>query len=377
MSYLARILGGILMYLKRIAATTAILVGASDMSEAEILMGVAGPLSGSVSYAGEILGLATEVAVDHLNEAGGVGGEEVVILMEDDACNSEQGAVVGEKLVDDQVSVVIGHSCSGATIAAMAGYQDAGIVMISPTATNPRVTDEGGSLIFRTAGRDDDQGAIGAALIAEKWPDANIALVDDSEPYGEGLASVVEASLSSAGLKLALRDKILAGEPDYVSLVDKLVAADVDVLYYGGRPREAALIIQEVHAQGEELQILGPESMISEDLWVIAGDAAEGILFTHYPDPKNDPELAHLVEIIEDAGIESSPAFFGAYAAIQAWGEAVRHAGTTDGPAVAQALRENEFDTVIGTIGFDDNGDVTGIDSFVWYVWEDGAYRPH
>lgn len=365
------------MYFKRIAVTAALLVGAADTSEAEILMGVAGPLSGSVSYAGEILALATEVAVEHLNEAGGVGGEEVVILMEDDACNPDQGAVVGEKLIDDRVSVVIGHSCSGATIAAMTGYQDAGIVMISPTATNPRVTDEGGSLIFRTAGRDDDQGAIGAALIAERWTDAKIALVDDSEPYGEGLAAVVEESLASAGLKLAFRDKILAGEPDYVSLVEKLIAAEADVLYYGGRPREAALIIQEVQARGEKLQILGPESMVSEDLWVIAGDAAEGIMFTHYPDPKNDPELAHLVEIIEEAGIESSPAFFGAYAAIQAWSEAVRHAGTTDGPAVAQALREHQYDTVIGVIGFDENGDVTGIDSFVWYVWEDGAYRPY
>lgn len=363
------------MYIKRFLFAALLTTSTWSAPKAEILMGVAGPLSGSVSYAGEILALATEVAVEHLNEAGGVNGEEVVIIMEDDACNPEQGAVVGEKLVDDEVSVVIGHSCSGATMAAMQSYQDAGIVMISSTATNPRVTDEGGSLIFRTAGRDDQQGAIGATLIAEKWADANIALVDDSEPYGEGLAAIVEDGLAAEGLELALKDKVVAGETDYLPLVEKLIAAEADVLYYAGRPREAALIIQEIDARGEELQIIGPESMISEDLWVIAGEAAEGIMFTHYADPKDDPEMAHLVEIMDDAGVESSPAFFAAYAAIQAWAEAVGHAGTTEGDAVAAALRENEFETVIGKIGFDEKGDVTGIDSFVWYVWEDGAYH--
>ncbi len=363
------------MYFKRVAFATLLTIGGSPAVEAEILMGVAGPLSGNVSYAGEILALATEVAAEHLNEAGGVGGEEVFIILEDDACKPEQAAAVGDKLINDQVSVIIGHVCSGATMAAMHGYQDAGILMISPTATNPKVTDEGGPLIFRTAGRDDEQGAVGAAYLAKNWADGKIALVDDSDPYGEGLAVEVERTLTELGLALALRDKVAAGQTDYTPLVEKLIEVEADVLYYAGRPREAAIIIQEMRSRGDDMQLIGPESMVSEDLWLIAGDAAEGMLFTNKPDPKSNPEVAHLVEIIEDAGIESSPAFFGAYAAIQAWSEAAEHAGTTEGAAVAAALREHEFETVIGKIGFDEKGDVTGIDSFVWYVWENGAYR--
>ncbi|MGI9450725.1 MAG: branched-chain amino acid ABC transporter substrate-binding protein [Geminicoccaceae bacterium] len=348
---------------------------ALSAAKSEVLIGAAGPLSGNVSYAGEVLSLASEIAVERMNDAGGIDSEALELIVEDDACNANQAAAVADKMVGAGVAVVIGHVCSGASIAAMQAYDAAGIVMISPTATNPRVTDEGGPHIFRVAGRDDEQGEIAAAYLAKAWTDKNIALVHDGDTYGAGVAAEVDKRLQDHGVVITLQDQVTPGEPSYGELVDKLTAAEIDVLHYSGRPREAALIIQEARSRGDDLQLIGTESLSNEDFWLVAGDAGDGTLFTSKPDPKDNPEALPLLDIIEDYGLEPSPAFFSAYAALQAWAMAVDHAGTIDGTEVASALRVHEFETVIGKIGFDDKGDVTGIDAFVWYVWQDGAYR--
>lgn len=356
-------------------AGAALTLAALSAAKAEVLIGAAGPLSGNVSYAGEVLSLASEIAVKRMNDAGGIDGEGLELIVEDDACNPNQAAAVAEKMVGAGVAMVIGHSCSGASIAAMRVYNAAGIVMISPTATNPRVTDEGGPHIFRVAGRDDEQGEIAATYLAEAWTDKKIALVHDGETYGAGVAAEVDQRLQGHGITIALKDQVMPDESGYGDMVDKLTAAEIDVLHYSGRPREAALIIQEARSRGDDLQLIGTENMANEDFWLVAGDAGNGTLFTSKPDPKNNPEALPLLDIIEDYGVEPSPAFFSAYAALQAWAKAVDHAGTVNGTEVASALRGHEFETVIGKIGFDDKGDVTGIDAFVWYVWQDGAYR--
>jgi branched-chain amino acid transport system substrate-binding protein len=364
------------LFLTRVSvAGAALTFVALSAAEAEVLIGAAGPLSGNVSYAGEVLSLASEIAVEHINDAGGIGGEELELIVEDDACNPNQAVAVAEKMVGAGVAVIIGHVCSGASIAAMQAYDAAGIIMMSPASTNPRVTDEGGAHIFRLAGRDDEQGEIAAAYLAEAWAGKNIALVHDGDTYGAGVAAEVDQRLQGHSVAITLQEQVTPGEPGYGGLVDKLTAAEIDVLHYSGRPREAALIIQEARSRGDDLQLIGTESLANEDFWLVAGDAGNGTLFTSKPDPKDSPEAQPLLDIIEDFGLEPTPAFFSAYAALQAWAKAVDHAGTVNGTEVASALRNQEFETVIGKIGFDDKGDVTGIDAFVWYVWQDGAYR--
>jgi branched-chain amino acid transport system substrate-binding protein len=146
-------------------------------------------------------------------------------------------------------------------------------------------------------------------------------------------------------------------------------AIGVEVLYYGGYKYEAGLIIRQAREHGYQLQLVGGDGIGGEDFGLVAGSAAEGTLMTAPPEPSG-PKAAELGWKFT----EGSQNTFTAYAALQAWAQAVEKAGTFETEAVADALRLGEFDTVLGRIGFDAKGDVTGYETFVWYVWKDGKY---
>ncbi len=150
----------------------------------EILIATAGPMSGSYLAIGEQFRWGAEQAVADINTRGGVLGELVRLVVGDDACDSEQAVAVAQKLVTDGAVFIAGHYCSGSSIPASKVYEDAGVLMISPGSTNPRFTDEGGSSVFRVCGRDDVQGAVAGAHLAERWGDKRIAILQDGGTYG-------------------------------------------------------------------------------------------------------------------------------------------------------------------------------------------------
>jgi branched-chain amino acid transport system substrate-binding protein len=125
-----------------------------------------------------------------------------------------------------------------------------------------------------------------------------------------------------------------------------------------------------------ELGFVVPDGVGSEDFWLIAGAAAEGIPMTYYMDAARQPAAADVVAEFRAGGTEPVGSVLSAYAAVQAWAQAVASAGTTDAAQVAEILRRQQFETVLGTIGFDAKGDVTGFEPFAWYVWTDGKYVP-
>jgi branched-chain amino acid transport system substrate-binding protein len=166
-------------------------------------------------------------------------------------------------------------------------------------------------------------------------------------------------------------ETIEPGKVDYWDVIQKMRAMAVEVLYYGGYQREAGLIIRQARERGYELQLVAGDGISNEDFALIAGHASDGTLMTYPPVPAN-PQADELRRRLAD--IVHSP--FQTYAAFQVWAQAVKIAGTFETTAVAEALRTHEFDTVLGRIGFDAKGDVTGYDPFVWYVWKDGKYAP-
>ena len=345
-------------------------------AHAEIQIGVATPLTGDYAWAGEETRIGADMAVRDLNERGGVLGEPVAAVVVDDYCDPDQAVAAARKLVADGVPFVVGHQCSGAAIPASALYEDAGIILISPAATNPQLTERGLRYIFRTCGRDDLQGAMVGDRIAKEWPRGEVAIIHDGQAYGEGIAEQVGRRLGELGLEPALFDQVQPGQTEFTDLIAAFEARGIDVAFYGGYQAEAGLIVRQAKERLPELAFIVPDGVASEDFWLIAGAAAEGIPMTSYMDAARQPAAAEVVAASRAAGTDPIGAALYAYAAVQAWAQAVERAGSIDAADVADALRQQRFDTVLGKVGFDAKGDVTGYDPFAWYVWTDGKYVP-
>jgi branched-chain amino acid transport system substrate-binding protein len=343
-------------------------------ARAELRIGLATPLTGPFAWAGEQTRAGAEAAVKDLNDHGGVLGEALAVVLVDDFCNPEQAVAAAEKLVADGVPFVVGHQCSGAAIPASEIYEEGDIIFISPKATHPRLTDRGLRYTFRTCGRDDRQGAMIGDHLAEKWSGADIAIVHDGQRYGQGVAEEVKRRLEVLGIEPALVEQVKPGEVDFAQLVSTIEARGIDVAFYGGYPAEAGLIVRQAKANVPELAFIVPDGVAYEDFWLIAGDAAEGIRMTTLMNAARLPAAASVVATLKAEGSDPAGPTLYAYAAVQAWARAVEAARTTDAARVAEVLRAQRFSTVLGEIGFDENGDVTGFEPFGWYVWTDGNF---
>ncbi len=345
-------------------------------ARAEILLGSAGPFTGKMSWIGEQHQRGVEAAVSEINAAGGVLGEPLKIVEADDYCDKEQAVAAANKLIAERVAVVIGHNCSGAAIPASKVYADAGFLMITGTATNPFITDQGFRQTFRMVARDTLQGEMAATYMAEHLPSRRIAILHDGEGYGRGLAEATKAELNRRGVTEAVYAQVTPGKADYSDTLAKLEAAGIDVLFYGGYTPEAALLIRQARDRGYDLKLIGSDSLVTEYFWLVAGPAAVGVRFVSMADPRSHPAAAPIVTKLRAEGYEPEGFTLYSYAAVEVWAQAVEQAGSVATDAVAEALHTQQFETVLGRIGFDEKGDVYGYEPFVWYVWQEGKYVP-
>lgn len=356
--------------LAAVAALTAVSFGAA---KAEILIATAGPMTGQYATFGEQMKNGAIMAVADINAAGGVLGQKLKLLVEDDACDPKQAVAVANKAASDGVVFMAGHFCSGSSIPASKVYEEENILQISPASTNPKLTEEGGDNVFRTCGRDDQQGIVAGDYLADHFADKKIAVLHDKTAYGKGLADETKKQLNKRGIKETMYEAYTAGEKDYTALVTKMKAAGIGVVYVGGYHTEAGLIIRQAHDQGYKPQLVSGDALVTDEYWKITGKTGAGTLMTFSPDPRKNPVAAPVVKRFRDKGIEPEGYNLYTYGAIQAWAQAVEKAGKTDTDAVVKALRANKFETVLGNIGFDAIGDVTA-PGYVFYIWKDGKY---
>lgn len=351
-------------------------VFATSSAHAEVWIGVAAPLTGTMAWFGEQHERGVATAVAELNEAGGLLGQAIEVIVVDDYCDGEQGVAAARKLIATRVVFVAGHLCSGAAIPASGLYQEAAIIMIAPTATNPKLTEQGFRNVFRVVNRDTEQARMAGDYLAEHWAGAKIGILHDGTVYGQDLADATRRQLNEHGVKEALFGQITPGQSEYAAAVSALEEAGIEVLFYGGYTAEAALIARHAHEREYNLQLLGSDNLNSEYFQRVAGPGAEGVRFVSMADPRRHEAAAPTVAKLRDEGYEPEGFTLYGYAVVQVWAQAVQQAGTFEAGAVGDALRRNQFDTVLGRLGFDDKGDVTGIDSFIWYVWSDSGYHP-
>ncbi|MEE9334739.1 MAG: branched-chain amino acid ABC transporter substrate-binding protein [Granulosicoccaceae bacterium] len=340
-------------------------------ASADFVVGIAGPLTGNVALNGEQQDLGAQRAVLDLNEAGGLLGEQVTIVSVDDACDVDQAIAAAKQLVAAKVNLVIGHLCSRTSIAASEVYDAAGIVMISPASTNPSVTERGLPGVFRTIGRDDDQAAVAATFIMKNFQDRSVALLHDGNTYGKGLVEGVKAELNAAGKSEVLLSAFEADKESYANSIQEIIAAGADVVYaVSNAVNDAALLTRQLKEKLPNATMISADAMAGDGFSLIAGDSAEGTYFTFGPDQRRAPLAQEVVARFRDEeAYEPEGYTLYSYAAVQAWAGAVEKAGSEASDDVISALRSGKFSTVIGDIGFDSKGDVTGVSNFVMYVW--------
>ncbi len=346
-----------------------------DPARAEILIGLAGPMTGKDAWSGEQMQRGVDLAVADINAAGGVLGQQVRLLAADDFCDPEQAVAVAQKLAGDGVVFVVGHYCSGTSIAASAIYEAAGILQISPASSNPLLTEQGRANVFRTFGRDDADGVVAGDYLADHWGDKKIAILHDNTTFGKGLADLMKTQLNKRGVAEAIYQAYASGKNDYSAEIAALQAADIAVLYVGGYHTEIALMARAARDRGYSVQLVSGSDMATEEFALIAGAAAEGTLFTFVADPRRNAEAAQIAERFRAENFEPEGYTLFSYAAVQVWAQAIEKAGSLELQAVIASLRSHQFDTVVGRIDFDDKGDLTGY-SPIWYVWKGGKYVP-
>ncbi|OZI22462.1 MULTISPECIES: branched-chain amino acid ABC transporter substrate-binding protein [Bordetella] len=351
-------------------------LGISAGAQAQsIKIGVVGPTTGPVTQYGAMVREGVDTAVERINAAGGVDGKKLETVVIDDGCEPKQGPVAANRVVNDEIGFVVGHVCSGATIAAADIYNNEGVVMITPSATSPALTDgKNYEFIFRTIGRDDQQGPAAAQFILDKIKPKAVAVLHDKQSYGQGIATAVKDNLEKGGVKVAVFEGINAGDSDYSAVITKLKSNNVDFVYYGGYHPEMGLLLRQANEQGVKAKFMGPEGVGNPDINAIAGDAAEGMLLTLPADFTQNPANAEIVKAFESKKRNASGAFqLTAYTATQVIADAIKGSGSTDPTKVAQYLHANTFDTPIGKTSWNKQGDLNEFEFQVFTWHKDGS----
>lgn len=344
----------------------------AQSANADLLIGVAGPMTGPYASGGQQMRNGAEMAVADINARGGVLGQQLKLVVGDDVCDPKQAVSVANTFVNKGVAFVDGHYCSSSTMPASEVYADEGIPMAT-ISTNPQVTERGLQNIVRVVGRDDQQGEVASAYLAKHFANSKIAVVDDKSAYGKGLADEIAKGLEAHGVTPVLQTSITAGEKDYNGLVSRLKAAGVRVLAYGGYYTELGMILRQAAQGGLDLKVIGGDTLTNSELLMAAGAAADGVLFTFGPDPRNTPEAAEVVNSFRKANIEPEGYTLYSYATVQLFAQAAELAGTTDVAGIRKSWGEKEFDTVVGPLSFDAKGDITK-PGYVVYRWSGDQY---
>ena len=358
-------------FLMGAAFAAAVFAGAP--ARADITIGLLAPLTGAVAAYGEQVKNGAQAAVDAINKKGGIGGEKVVLKLADDAGDPKQGVSAANLLVGDKVRFVVGPVTSGVAMAASDVFAESGVLMVTPTATSPALTNRGLSNVFRTCGRDDQQAEVAAAYVLKNLKGKKVAIVHDKGTYGKGLADSFKKGINAGGITEVAYLTLNPGEKDLAAVITRLKSANAELIYFGGYHPEGGLLARQLHDAGVKATIIGGEGLSNTELWAIGGDTAAGTLFTNATDALKNPASAEAVAVLKEKGIPPEAFTLNAYAAVEVLKAGIEKVGKdAKADAVAKALKAGlEVKTAIGTLTYGKTGDLSS-PSFSMYKWEAG-----
>ena len=369
------------LWLALSVAATFMASGANTAS-AQLKLGVAGPITGGSAAFGAQLKHGAEQAVDDINKEGGILGQKISLSVGDDRADPKEGVSVANKFVGDGVKLVVGHFNSGVTIPASLVYAENNMLAITPAATNPCVTDRKAGpcgddkrthanlLMFRTCGRDDQQGIVAGGYIAKHYAKKKVVVIHDKTTYGLGLANETRKVMNAKGIKEVMFEGVNKDDKDFGAIVSKVKQAGADLIYWGGLHDTGGLLLRQMRDRGVTAPLMGGDGLASDEFAVIAGAGAEGTLMTYGPDPRRRPEAKSVVDRFRAKNFEPEAYTLYSYAAVQVMKQAAEAEKSVEPAKVAKRIYSGmKFNTVIGELSYDKKGDVNRLD-YVVYIWK-------
>jgi len=358
------------------AVAVALMLPGAGMAGDTIKIGVAGAHSGDLASYGLPTVNAMKLVVDEVNAKGGINGKKVELLIEDDMCKPEIATNSATKLVSQGAEVVLGHICSGATKAALPIYKAANIVVVSPSATNPELTQSGEyPNFFRTIASDDMQAKAEVEYAVNTLGAKKIAVIHDKGDYGKGLAEYAKGFIEKSGkAEVALYEGVTPGAVDYSAIVQKIKQSQADAVVFGGYHPEASKIVSMMRKKRLNTVFLSDDGVKDDTFIKVAGKDAEGVYATGPKDTTQNP-LSQAAVAAHRKVYNSDPGAFyeTAYSAALAIVNGIEKAGSTETAALTKALRNEKVETPVGTIHFDEKGDAVGV-GFAMYQVKDGKF---
>jgi branched-chain amino acid transport system substrate-binding protein len=343
-----------------------------------VKIGVAGAHSGDLASYGISALNGVKLAAAEINAKGGVLGKQLEIIAEDDVCKPEVATNTATKLVSQKVPVVIGHICSGATKAALGIYKDAKILAMSPSATNPDLTQSGDyPNFYRTIASDDAQAKLEVDFALNDLKFKKIAVLHDKGDYGKGLAEFAKSFLEKEkgkGAEVVLYEGITPGAVDYSAVIQKIKHSGAEAVIFGGYHPEASKLVMGMRKKKMSTIFISDDGVKDDTFIKVAGEYADGVYATGPKDTSKNPLAVAANEAHKkEFGADPGAFFLNAYAATLAIANAIQKAGSADYDALSKTLKSEYVETPIGKISFDERGDAIGAGFSVYQV-QKGLY---
>jgi len=363
-------------YVMLIALALATVPSIAAQAAEPVKIGVAGAHSGDLASYGLPTLKAAQLVVKDINEKGGINGVPVELIAADDACKPEVAANMASKLVSGGVKAVIGHICSGATKAALPIYRDAKVLVISPSATTPGLTQSGEyPNFYRTIAADDVQARTEVDFTINVLNAQKIAVIHDKGDYGKGLAEYAKRFIEQSGkATVVLFEGVTPGAVDYSAVVQKIKRSGADAVIFGGYHPEASKIVGQMRQKRLTTWFVSDDGVKDDTFIKVAGADAEGVYATGPADVSQNPvAISYREKFKKTEGADPGAFFDNAVAATLALTQAMTKAGSSAPEAVAQMLRNEQVATPFGPIRFDAKGEPVGI-GFSMYQVKNGQY---
>jgi branched-chain amino acid transport system substrate-binding protein len=344
----------------------------------EIKIGHVGPLTGGIAHLGKDNENGARLAVEEANAAKlKIDGKEAkfTFIAEDDQADPKVGTTVAQKLVDAKVNGVVGHLNSGTSIPASPIYSGAGIPVISGSATNPKLTEQGFKTQFRVVGRDDQQGPAIASYLATSKKPKLVAIIDDATAYGEGIANEVEKTLKAANIKVLPREKGTDKTTDWKAVLTKVKGRNADAVFYGGMDATGGPLLKQGRELGVKAVFSFGDGACTDDMTKLAGAAADGLLCSQAGLPPQAADRKFLDAYKKKFNVD--PILYApfTYDAANLLIEAMKKANSADPAKYLPELAKIDYKGATGQIAFDEKGDRKNAEMTI-FTMKDGKLAP-